>query len=371
MMKKKILPLPLLALTLVSCNKNNNGIVYIPFGKLYDSTLASDVNSLYLHTTNISYEDLNRKIKNEDNFVLLVYEYKTLEKGEEIECICYTSFAYNLNIYIKSNNIEIYGIDPSDFKGTGKTFSLDLVSGEQTLAIFKDGEVYKQETTANESLSNQEKIERFFNNVSFSNMLYVNKNQLDSMFEEKETFTIGYLRKTCSDCEYLIRDFLKEYNKKPLNKTIYVLDCDINGIRYENGQFNSTLWQEFKDSYGLSNKYNANFGYDVGYIPTFLTYKIEGKKDYFAEYVIDGAVAYNDILTKIEDKVIISNSYWNGAKHSFFSSLDSSIKTKLTNKEISIDEYDDYGEDGIYWKKEYAREYHNPLIKGFLDYYSN
>ncbi len=335
---------------------------------MYDSSLASDTKSLYLHTTNISYEDLNRKVKNEENFVLLVYEYKTLEKGEDVECLCYTSFAYNLNIYIKNNNAEIYGIDPSDLKGVENTFSLDLVTGDQTLAIFKDGKVYKQETTSNDALSSEEKINSFFVNISFGKMLYLSKSQLDTLFQEEKVFTVGYLRKTCSDCAYLVNDFLKDYNKE-IEKTIYVIDCDVNGIRYENGEVNSTLWQTFKDSYGLSNKYNVDFGYDIGYIPTFLTYKIDSNKEYYGQYVIDGAVAYNDTLTKINEKITIANSYWNGTNHPFFSSIDSSIITNLKNKEISVEEIDDYGENGLYWKKEYAKTYHNPLIKGFLDYY--
>ncbi len=370
MFQKKILPLILTSLTLFSCGEKNENKIYIPFGKAYDSSLASDTKSLYLHTTNISYEDLNRKVKNEDNFILLIYEYKTLEKGEDIECLCYTSFAYNLNIYIKNNNAEIYGIDPSDFKDKNDVFSLDIVSGEQTLAIFSEGKVFRQETSANNALSTLDKIDSFFSNVSFSDMLYLSKTQLDSMFLEEKTFTVGYLRKTCSDCAYLINDFLKDYNKSSFNKKIYVIDCDSEGIRYENGEVSSSSWQSFKDEYGLSNRYNAEFGYGDGYVPTFLTYKVSSKKEHYGNYVIDGAVTYNDELALSEGVCKIRNSYWNGKEHPFFSSLDSNVETNLLNKEIPQNEYDNYGDDGIYWKKDYARSYHNPIIKGYLDFYS-
>ena len=367
---KKILPLLLISSSLFSCREKKGENVYITFGKLYDSSLKSDTKSLYLHTTNISYEDLNRKIKNKDNFILLIYEYKALEKGEDIECLCYTSFAYNLNIYIKNNNAEIYGVDPSDLKNVNDTFSLDIVSGDQTLAIFSEGKVYKQETTSNEELATLEKIYSFFSNVVFSDMLYVSKSQLDSMFVNGNIFTIGYLRKTCSDCAYLIDDFLKEYNKSSFSKKIYVIDCDSDGIRYENGEVNSSVWQSFKDEYGLSNKYNVEFGYNDGYVPTFLTYKVDGTEEKYASYVLDGVVAYNDVLTLSNGVCKISDSYWNGKEHPFFSSLNKDIETNLLNIEIPEDEYSSYGEDGVYWKKEYAREYHNKLIKGYLDFYS-
>lgn len=367
---KKFLPLLLISGSLFSCNNENAKNVYITFGKLYDSSLASDTKSLYLHTTNISYEDLNRKVKNQDNFVLLIYEYKTLEKGEDIECLCYTSLAYNLNIYIRDNNAEIYGIDPSDLKDVKDIFSLDIVAGEQTLAVFKDGNIHKQETTANNALSTSEKISSFFKDVIFSKMLYVSKSQLDSMFVKESTFTVGYLRKTCSDCAFLVNDFLKEYNQSSFDKNIYVIDCDVDGIRYNNDELDQEQWQSFKDVYGLSNKYNAEFGYNTGYIPTFLNYKVTLDKEYFGAYVVDGVVAYNDILTIDNGVCKISDTYWKGKEHPFFSILDSNVKTNLLNLEISKDEYSNYGEDGIYWKKDYAKEYHNKLIKGFLDYYT-
>lgn len=371
-MKKKFTLLISLVSPLLSGCNNSTSSLRITFGKLYDSSLSGKANDLYLHTTNISYDDLNRKIQNKENFILSVYEYKTLLEGNEIECTCYTSFAYSMNKYMQKNNAEIYAIDPNDFASNDR-FSLNIALGDQTLAVFSDGKLLKEEHNSDNALSTLEKVEGFLDSsISWSKMLYVNKNQLDSILKSEGIHTIGYLRKSCSDCAYLSYNFLKEYNKGGFNKEIYVVECDVIGIRYDSSnKLDKEQWQSFKDEYGLSNKYNTNFGYLEGYIPAFMTYANNGQSyTHFGDFVSDGAVYMNDVLT-IENSVCkISDSYWNGSSHPFFELLDSKTKTTLKGLTIVEGEYEDYGDDGILWKREYSSKYHDPLIRGFLDYYT-
>ncbi len=371
-MKKKILAIFSLVIPLLSGCDNSSTSLRVTFGRLYDSSYSGNVSNLYLYTTNISYDDLNRKITNKESFVLCVYEYKTLLEGGEIECTCYTSFASSLNKYMKKNNAEIYAIDPSDFSSNDR-FSLSIALGDQTLAIFSNGLLLKQENSSNDGLSSLEKVESFLDSsISWSNILYVSKEQLDSLLKEKGRYTVGYLRKTCSDCAYLNYNFLKEYSKKELNTPLYVIECDVPGIRYDSlNKLDKEQWQSFKDEYGLSSKYDLSFGYDEGYVPTFLTYTNNGQSyAHYGELVSDGAVYMNDTLSLENGVYKVAGSYWDGRNHPFFESLSADVKTSLIGLEIHDGQYSDYGDDGVYWNKEYSSKYHDPLLEGFLDYYT-
>lgn len=361
-----ILPLGLLT----SCSNDSKS--HITFGKLFDSSLGMTSSSLYLHTDNLSYFDLNRKVSNKENFVLAVYEYKTLEEGKDIDCACYFSFAASLMKYMEEKNAQVFAIDPSDLKGVSNMFSLDISLGEQTLAIFKDGNVISQEKDGDDNLSTYEKVASYLdNNVTWSDMLYINVNQLNTMSIKGQEFTVGYLRKSCSECSYFSYNFLKEYNTKAFNKKIYVIECDDKGIRYdENGEYDGDTWQSFKDYYGLSSLYNKNFGYDIGYVPSFFTYKGDGSSLYPASDIIDGAVYFNDTLGVSNDICKITSSYWDNRSHPFFSSLDSSVRTNLVGMEVAYENIEISLLLSINWKKSDARKYHDVLMKGFLDYYS-
>ena len=165
-----------------------------------------------------------KKVSNKENFVLAVYEYKALMEGEDIDCLCYTSFASSLREYMEKYNAEIYAIDSSELSSFSERYGLHLLLGEQTLAIFENGEIKSQKTSGEERLSSLEKVENFFENVTWSKMLYINKEQLDTFLETDGQYTIGYLRKSCSDCSYLSYHFLKEYNQETFAKEIYVVE---------------------------------------------------------------------------------------------------------------------------------------------------
>lgn len=370
MKKHFLLPLILSLGSLASCS--NDSKVNITFGRIFDEALGTSSSSLYLHTDNLSYFDLNRKISNKENFVLLVYEYKTLEKGEDIECTCFSSFAASLISYMEEKNAQVFAIDPSDLENVTNMFSLDISLGEQTLAIFKDGNIFSQEKNGNENLSTYEKVSSYLDSkVNWSSMLYINLNQLNTFSIKGKTFTVGYLRKSCSDCSFLSYNFLKSYNSKKFSKEIYVVECDVIGIRYnENGEYDANIWQSFKDNYGLSSLYNKNFGYDEGYVPSFFTYKGDGSSLYPASDIIDGAVYSNDVVTLKNGVANISKSYWNGKSHPFFSSLSDDTKTNLVGTQVDSSGYT-FNEDGTSSiNNPDTKTYHDPLLKGFLDYYS-
>lgn len=366
-MKKKILPLVLfMPIFSFSCSGKEERASSMTFGKLYDSSLSKDVNSFYLHTTNISYEEYAKKVANKENFVLAAYEYKTLMEGKEIDCLCYASFASSLRKYMEKHNAEIYAIDSSELSSFSERYGLNFLLGEQSLAIFEDGKIKKQETSGEERLSSLEKMESFFKDVSWSKMLYINKEQLDSFLKTRGTYTIGYLRKTCSDCSYLSYHFLKEYNEKTFQKEIYVIECDVEGIRYTDGEFDQENWSSFKNQYGLSSEWNASFGYGEGYVPSFFTYEVKGKNDLS---VVDGAVYANDVLEYQNGTCRIIDSYWDKREHPYYSSLGKGIQTNLLGLKIAKEDCLEV-DSQYYWMKEKMAKYHDPLMEGYLDFYA-
>lgn len=366
----------LLTSSLLSCGGDDPNLVDVTFGTLFDSSLASGANDLYLHTENISYRDLASKIKYQESFVLLVYEYKTLEVGESIDCTCWIGFSLALTAYMKENNARIYGIDPNDFSHGADYYSLKLYTGEATLAIFGDGVLKYQTTNGNDALNSLEKVKKYFSGklTWCENLLYLSKKQLDGMFEKKDLFLVDYTRKGCPDCSYINRHFLKERGRDYQGKTVYLLECDKEGIRYENGVVNQEKWSLFKDEYGLSSIYNKDWGYGAGYVPTFIAYQPKGNETHKGEAVIDMAVYLNDTLT-IENGICkVASTYWDGGrKNPFLASLDASIESNLLGLEIPEGEYttDTYGsETYTSWNHEAAAKYHDPILKGFLDYYA-
>lgn len=366
-MKKKVFFLIFFnVLSSFSCTIFHKKNTSITFGRLYDSSLSKDVNSFFLHTSNITYEEYAKKVSNKENFVLAVYEYKALMEGKDIDCLCYTSFASSLREYMEKYNAEIYALDSSELSSFSERYGLNLLLGEQTLAIFENGEIKKQETSGEERLSSLEKVENFFENVSWSKMLYINKEQLDTFLETNGQYTIGYLRKSCSDCSYLSYHFLKEYNQKTFDKNIYVVECDEEGIRYKDGEVDSEGWSSFKDQYGLSNKWNLSFGYDVGYVPSFFTYQVSGKGNIS---IIDGAVYGNDVLEMKDGVCSVQVSYWDKREHPFYSLLNKEVRTNLIGLEIASDDYLK-ANDECCWQKEKMAKYHDPLLKGYLDFYA-
>ena len=345
--------------------------VSITFGKMFDASLGESPSSLYIHTENLSYSDLARKVNNKENFVLLVYEYKTLEEGKNIECTCFAPFATSLIKYMEEKDAQIFAIDPMDLEKKDTIFSLNISLGEQTLAIFKDGKIFSQSLTGNEALSTYNKVSSYLDNiVSWSDMLYINKSQLDRLTLSGERFVTGFLRKSCSDCQYLSYNLLKDYNRSSFKNKIYVIETDVEGIRYKNGEYDEDTWQEFKDNYGLSSLYNTKYGYKDGFVPTFLVYQGNGNSLHPGSEVIDGALYLNDEISLKDGRYVVSSSYWGEMIRPFFLKMDRNIKYNLIGLEIDENDVLDMGNGKYSWSIEKAKEYHDPLFKTFLDFYA-
>jgi len=393
MMKTKFILLTLGAFSLVgglsACAEQTPAPVQLEFGRKYDKDLPlwdAEVSSRTYKVGNVKvlgYSDLGGLIEDRKaSFVLLVADVTS-------DCTCFSSFKASIESYLQSSNAFFYAINPNEFDGAGKnTYGLNVTStqGNESVAIFEDGALKYQRKRSGENDSWSNDPTAFASwmkaRVKVSNMLYIDLLQLEQIvvdstpFNGLDHFTLGFFRERCTDCRYLADSFLKSYNASEHAES-YVIDCDVPGIHDpKDGSTTATdesktQWAEFKIKYGLALSPETPFGFDSGYVPTFLYYS--------NGVVADAAVYDNDSLAPSEtpDTYKIDGTYWDGSRqHEFFSSLKNNEVTNFLSanalQAISNSDVDTYSNNGgsIYlWKHEKAALYHDPLLKGFLDFY--
>ncbi len=359
-MKKAALIFILLLPFLASCDTDQKSLTYLTFGKLYDSSLSWKENM-----KEIDYIALNDYVTNQDSFILFVGDDKQT-------CDCYVTFTETLSWVMEKDDYLIHYIDINAFSNNDN-FGLKLSHENATLAIFKDGVIADQYTAGSTSdpMVNDRNVLRKWleERLHNSDMLYVTKDQLEKLYEGKETFSIYFSRSTCSDCSFLDEQILKSYNQKDRN-TSYLIDCDQVGVRLNDDlTFNEGMWNAFKEEYGLTEKEDYPFGYDTGYVPTFLYVDpniiIDDDK---TTGVTASAVYLNDGITKKDDGYYVTRTFYTEERMAVQPYLDSQEVTPLQDLKISEEEVLDL--NGTYtWKKEDASKVHDPLITLYLDYY--
>jgi hypothetical protein len=380
-MNKKGLGLSLLSLVslaaLAGCNTNSSlSKVNLTFGKLYDTSVDASETKVDDHLWNLSVADLNTLISRGNNFALLVYD-------TDETCTCWTDFQVTIKQYLSQYNFLLFGIQQNLLEAaqtpssgaSAVNYNLSLATGYETLAIYENGAVKYQKTSAG-TTDNWTKYDGFStwlnDRIHRSNMLYVSEAQFDHLFLGISTFVVGFLRFSCPDCAYLDDNFLKAYNANGRN-TSYVIDVEKEGIWNATTKANGS-WQAWKDKYGMSTANNPAFGFDTGVVPTFFNYAPTSTKDYAAA-ILDGDVYVNDSLTKdaTDANYHVSDTYFTEARlpNLAFLTDNTSVKTKvLSNLAVPVADADVYGTDAG-WTHAAAAKYHDPLLTAFLDFYTN
>ena len=197
-------------------------------------------------------------------------------------------------------------------------------------------------------------------------MLYVNLDQFLALFNKGEQLTVGYLRGSCLDCSYVEDAVLSPFNAKD-NNVSYVIDCDVDGIRLTNGQYDEGQWNTFKEDFGLSSSGNEDYGYGLGYVPSFYTYGGQ-KAQTVSERIVDGAVYLNDKIEKNAETgdYYVANSFFTEERKPLLGFLGNSKVETTVIKGLKVPMADvENGE----WKKSAAAKYHNPLLEAYLNAY--
>ena len=344
-MKKSLLCLlpALLVSSLMSCDTTPSK-VHLIYGSLIDTAPIQ-----------LTYDEFKNMVDEEESFIIAMTP----------DCGCLGGFMLTLEYFVSNNPHVVYYIENTEFTNKD-SFDLPISDSEPSFAIYDKGkatfiQVYEAETNS-----------RIFLNVdSFTNYIlgntiapianYIDKATLDEKITNEEEFLIMYSRSTCPDCTYLNDYALKDYllaNAENLTDTLYLIDCDVEGIRLTNGEFNETQWVNFKNAYGLSNVNNRTYGFNEGYVPT-IQYRKDG-------LVASQFVYLNDTIALNED-----DEYY--VQYSFFSEDRLPNLSYAQNVEINVIEglvipNEFINVQGTYfsWDRANARTYYDPLLEAFL-----
>ena len=295
-----------------SCNKDDNDTNE-------DNRVSLGVGDMSSNTyKNITMNELNTMIDNDDNFLLFVYSPT---------CGGCMMFKPILENAIKTRNLIVYAITYSSISTDHELKSLRYTP---SIVLYENGEIaYQTDPDKNQ--------EYFVNNDGFLSFLdeytrmptmyYISKDQLIAKIENDENFIVYYSRNDCGDCAYMYKNYLKLFlYNNPGAKKIYVIETNVEGIRLTNGEYNATQWQAFKDQFGLSENGNATFGYGVGYVPTIQYYN-NGN-------IADMVVYFNDDMSATTNPdgsttVTINGSYYSDNPYIGQSMLYSEYKDTL------------------------------------------
>ncbi len=334
-----------------ACSNNNKADLL--FGDMHAESL-----------TTLSYGQLKEKVDSKESFMLAV-QYSD-------NCGCWSDAKPVIERYIKEKHVNCYHIKLAELDGNDNRFNIEIISGNVTLAIFKDGEVKKCTTTKEDSLKVYDSFVSFVESViQLPKMYYINLEDLNNLYKTPEKNIVYFSRATCGDCSYVNTSGLKSWSAKTkdYSKKIYVLDCDQPGIRYNTeGVYDKDQWQAFKHTYGLSTLNNPTYGYDTGYVPSF--YLIQGSEAGVS--FLSGSVTFNDSIAKGEDGAYyVTNSYYTEERLPNLAYIDSKVKTKvLKGMKVSegVVEKEYEGKTYATWDHPAAEKYHNIFLEKFLDW---
>lgn len=239
-----------LVLGLCSCNSNDNKINF----KTGDLTQKE-----FIELKDQESLDLLRDSK--QDFIVYAHTPGCLTCVKVVEP--------KLQNYIDNYGLTIYKIV---FQRLDKNDPMRLKGSAPTIGLYKEGKALDI-LSYNEDFDDEAKFKKKFEEyVKLPSVYYISPSMLDAKILNKEKFVVLFTRTSCPDCNYLFTNFLDEYINKN-DKTFFIIECDVEGIRLnENLEFDETMWQAFKDKYGLSSS-TSKYGYLTGVVPTFQYYQ--------------------------------------------------------------------------------------------------
>ena len=355
-MKKvsKFIFVPLMCLTfsaLSSCSKKDER-VKLTYG---------EVNHQKYHE--ISYARLCKMIENKESFLLVVDP-----KG----CACFSYFMKASEDYIKDNHLVLYYMKVADFNGN-ENKGIKVVEGSTSFSIFNKGQI-QQSIVSNSSTEIMEQKDKFVEYVEKyikkPNMFLLDVEELEKMYHNANKSLIYFARNKCGDCSYINEHFLYDYMYER-EDVMYVVDGDELIRKYDDAGnlINGAEWQAFKVKYGLTTGNNPKYGFgddaSGGVVPTFLMVNgTETETNY-----ISGAVAFNDMVTKVGNEYKVTNTYYSNARISDLDYLNGlgSLENIPVNKD-DVFFFDDAETIGT-WKQAASAESYFTRVKAFLDSY--
>lgn len=335
---KKNLPLILLGFSLLplsSCNPTIESVekVVLDYGTIrFDEDKINASKKSQMEQIDIG--ELNDLISKKANFVLML--------GNAFDCSCWTSFHNDvLAPYLLEKHIYLPWISYDEGSKTLSELGAEVSKSHETLMIFKEGKIAYQHTTSDVNSSWVKELSAFRTwmnaRIEEPRLLTLSKEQLNAKYAGSAAFSIVFSRSTCPDCSFLVDNDVKSYFASHIKETkipenyLYLLDCDVEGIRYVKGDDGKTYspsssedasdyqkqayeqWTSFKEEYGLSYSESNPAGWEAGFVPT--VYHITPNGSSKTGDVIDySGVFYNE--TADEESGIIASSYFSKKRQS-------------------------------------------------------
>ena len=355
--------------TIASCNKNE--LINLVYGSTYDSLKEID------------YTALSTMVNDGDSFILAI-------TSSSLGCGCWSTFKNQvLTPYQIQNKVLIYYINHNEFYDSNHklldTFGFTITQ-DPGFGLFDKGELKYEEkySSKNYVFSKSDYfVEYMSSKVKLPHILYISQEQLEQKYSGSEPFTLMFSRNNCGDCKYVLNNFFPNYslNLNDGNDYLYIFECEdavvkVGNTYYkvreydEDGQLteeSKIRWQQFKDDYGLSTTNNPIYGYNSGYVPTLFRIEPNGV-DKNGNVIKDGAVYFNDTISKEGNKYVVSDSYYTNERKEHLSYLSEIDIPVLKGLEISETDVTSYGEY-VSWNHDAAEKYHSKLTKAFLDKY--
>lgn len=302
----------------------------------------------------ISLTDLNDLVLNKDNFIMVV---------SSTTCSCWNTFEPIINDYIKNNQLICYHLTFDLVKEVGYVYGLNkLSSSTTTFAVFKNGSlaVSIDSNSNTKIMSDSAKFAQFMaENVINPKCFFINENDYQDMKTQGKNAVVYFERNGCGDCKAANPTILRSYIESHKDmKKIYVLDCQefyaVSGTPgYEN-------YLQKKHDLGLSTVNNPTYGYGNGVFPYF-SYIENGT-------YASGAAIYNDTVSLVNNKYVITDSYYTEERKNILQYNAPVIK----GKELADSDLNKITENGeikyVTWDYESANKYYKDILTSFLDW---
>ena len=280
--------------------------------------------------------------KDSENFVLATYGDTT--------CGCWVYFSRVLDHLAKYDHVLTYKISNEQIDDRLNDFGIKN-SDDPAFYIIANGKlIHRSFYTDNHTLFSDENVllNKIKEIINLPYIYLINEEQIKTEVIDKGGI-IYYMRNSCKDCSYATPSVLMPYLKdKEIENKIYAFDMD--PIRKNEPD----RYQTFKDDHYLSNKYNATYGYGDGVVPTFQVYK-DGE-------LIDAAVYGNDVITDRK----ITTSFYDDERSSHLHYISNLIRKSLSD--VTLSDYE-LNSDGQWKDREAQKQYYEPFIEAFFDYY--
>lgn len=318
------------------------GKVFLDYGVIRDKDIENITD-----LPELDYNKLKSTIASGESFMLVLYN-----SG----CGCWTDFQPVITRFINDSNVYVKYINVDEFAGESDRFGLYIERVDMpSVALFRRGKLVRQFSYGindTKMFKNYESFEAFVSeNIVLPKMYYLERDVLDSYIAEDKDFVLYIAKGSCHDCRDANSDVLFPWSDNHIasNKYLYIFDID--------PYMGTDIYQDIKDEYGLSPKYNPVLGYELfgGVVPTF-QHRQGGQ-------YLDMISVLNDMAKKDTSTIY---SYFTEERVAAMPFLkDSSLTTALNNMSLTSEQVENWGE----YKAEYYRNYHYPILNLFLDTY--